>query len=364
MRAALLSGPAAIDAWRVWRELVDLERLDPGSYRLVPLLCHNLKTQGIEHPDMKLLAEVHRYTWLRNRVIVNQLATVLRLFQSAGIKTMVLKGAPLSLLHYPECALRPMDDFDVLVPTSQSAAAIEVLRDSGWTPLEPENLKPHALAVRHSQEFRNPDGLQCDLHWHVLRECLQEDADDDFWSDAVPLDIQGVGTLALNPADQLLHVCSHGLKWDPVPPIRWIADGAMILRHSGGVDWERLIGQVRKRRLILPVRNALDYLRDLLGACVPDSVLDRFHALPVSRGEEADYLAKLQPIERAGSLGKLWIHYRCALRAGRNASLPARILGFLRYLQFLWQIDHLWQVPFHVLFRAVRRLGKLVLGRK
>src|SRR2546430_6554391 len=42
LRAALLQGPRAVEAFERWRHLVDVEELDPDSHRLLPQLYHNL----------------------------------------------------------------------------------------------------------------------------------------------------------------------------------------------------------------------------------------------------------------------------------------------------------------------------------
>jgi len=41
LRAALLSGQDAIHAWENWIANVDIDRIDTGSYRLLPLLYHS-----------------------------------------------------------------------------------------------------------------------------------------------------------------------------------------------------------------------------------------------------------------------------------------------------------------------------------
>jgi len=61
------------------------------------------------------------------------MSDVLVSFHRAGIQTILLKGAALILLHYKDPGLRPMVDFDILVPAGKAAAAIKVLTELGWT---------------------------------------------------------------------------------------------------------------------------------------------------------------------------------------------------------------------------------------
>ena len=52
LKAALLQGEEAIKAWHKWKSRVDVDQLDPGSLRLLPLLYRNLRTHGVEDPLM------------------------------------------------------------------------------------------------------------------------------------------------------------------------------------------------------------------------------------------------------------------------------------------------------------------------
>jgi hypothetical protein len=172
LRAALLPGAAAQAAWQQWRTEVDVEEdhLDLGSFRLLPLVYHNLHKQGIDDPLMGRLKGMHRRAWVMNQLQFQACTQVLQSFHAAGIATLVLKGAALLCRYYPDQGVRPMGDFDVLVPKRQVVQAIEVLDQLGWQPVghPREGLTPDYFAIRHAQGFANPTGRQLDLHWHVL----------------------------------------------------------------------------------------------------------------------------------------------------------------------------------------------------
>ena len=50
LRAALWQGAAALAAWSEWADSADLDRIDNGSQRLLPLVYANLHALGLEHP--------------------------------------------------------------------------------------------------------------------------------------------------------------------------------------------------------------------------------------------------------------------------------------------------------------------------
>ena len=187
LRAALLEGRIAEDAWKEWRSCVDIDdvdRLDPGSYRLLPLLYRNLHSHMEEDPIMMKLKGVYRLTWYKNQMLFHTITSLLRSFQHAGIDTMVLKGAALTLLCYKDYGLRPMNDFDVLVHTGE---AMPLSGYSGNWDGNPWRFNPDEeyISVSYSHGFADKAGREIDLHWHIFSQCRTPDADADFWEDAV-----------------------------------------------------------------------------------------------------------------------------------------------------------------------------------
>ena len=94
-----------------------------GSFRLLPLLYINLQKQGVDDPVMGKLKGIYRQAWSKNQTLFHEMAGVIAHLQDAGIKTMLLKGASLSLLYYKNNGARPMADIDVLVPLKQDASS-------------------------------------------------------------------------------------------------------------------------------------------------------------------------------------------------------------------------------------------------
>jgi hypothetical protein len=76
------------------------------------------------------------YVYLRhrhaNQVRTRVLHDVLAAYQAAGIPALVLKGAALFHLVYPEPGLRPMSDLDILVPESEAWRAQRTLAELGF----------------------------------------------------------------------------------------------------------------------------------------------------------------------------------------------------------------------------------------
>lgn len=341
LQAALLPPAEAARAWSAWKTHTDHGRVDSGSQRVMPLVARNLADSHVDDAFFHAIRLLHRKTWASNRLRLARLGEVLHALGDAGIDTLVLKGAALVTRAYPDPALRPMDDVDVLVPSAQAPAAIALLRQTGWTPA---TRSPEAsLRVNHAHGFEHGADHRLDLHWHVLWECCGDGADADFWRDAVAIEVAGVPTRALDPTSQLLHVCVHGARWSAAPGLHWAADAAMILRAWGAeIDWARLTAQARGRRVTLPMRDALTFLAEALALPIPAHVIADLGSAPVSMLERVDYAVKLRPRGAWGTLVILLCHHA---RSSRGLGLPRTVLGLPRYLQHVRGLERLHDLP-------------------
>jgi len=356
LRAALLPREPALESWNEWKRSVNIDVIDYGSHRMVPLLYRNLQRHGVKDPLMERLKGVYRYYLYKNEILMHRVGTLLAAFEAAGITTLVLKGAALIQLYYRESGLRPMLDADVLVQAHQAEQAMEVLTRLQWKPLR--YLRPQMrIPIVHSTPFEDSGGRQVDLHWHLFWECFNASHDQDYWENAIPIEIGGVETLALNPTDQLLHTCWHGARWNEVPPIRWVADATAILAASAAeIDWPSLLKKAQRHRITLPVKDTLEYLKTKFNAPVPDSLLNSLSAVRISKMERENYEVTLNPLApptTAKILRLLYYDYRWL---SSSTSSRFKSLVFAKHLQAKWDIDRLWHVPLYVSMRMVRRV--------
>jgi hypothetical protein len=288
LKAALLSGKEALDAWKKWQEKINWEEhLDQGSFRLLPLLYTNLHKHGLDDPVMGKLKGIYRNAWSKNQTLFHEMAKVIECLQNAGIKTILLKGASLSLLYYKNNGARPMADIDVLVPMKQARAACELLQKAGWA--SPVPLSELDLTFGHAIQLNNRFDKEFDLHWRPFNACPDE-YEKDFWDGAIPVKMSNVNSLAPGPTDMLLHVIIHGMAWNPIPPIRWIADAITLINSRDfTIDWQRLISIAQKNHLNLRFKNGLQYLYDNFHPSIPPSVMESVLNLPVSYLEKIEY---------------------------------------------------------------------------
>ena len=273
LKVGLFPDARAVEAWERWTKTNDLveTHLDAATFRLLPLAYRNLATLGHEDEWMPRLKGIYRYFWSSNQRLFHWSASLIRLLHDEGLRTLILKGAAMSKLHYRDAAVRPMRDVDVLVPWTEVRPALRALSGAGWRS-NTDQLEQD-LKFRHSVEMVN-GRLEFDLHWHVLYECLHPDDDEGVWARSQPVEFAGVPTRAMGPEDTLLHTIVHGVADNPVAPVRWIADAATLVnRHGDSLDWGLIVGEAERRRVLLRLRAGLNYLSRKFSVDVPDSAL-------------------------------------------------------------------------------------------
>lgn len=353
LKAALLQGPDSIEAWSRWKQNLDLDRLDRGSLRLLPLLHHNLRRQDISEPLMDKILPLYRLTWLKNKGLFLALAEALETLQQQMIATMVLKGAAVTQLYYLDLGLRPMDDVDVLLKPEQARQGMSVLVKGGWE--QTGGPKPpftkNNTALTKAAQFRNSAGCNLDLHWHVLPEMVRRYGGLCFWEGAEDALVMDVPAKVMNPADLIFHTCVHGREhgsdFIDNALLRMLADiHLIIVAAERTIEWPRLITQARKSHLVLPVQATLRCLKELLGSPVPEAVLEELEGMNLSvmdRITNYSVTSRAKGISRAFSkVLSLLLMYKWMKEDETCAS--GRI-GVLEIIKQRWRLSHKWQIP-------------------
>jgi hypothetical protein len=101
---------------------------------LAPMLHYQLNRPDVAAPPMALakLALTRQAHARRNGAIAGQLAELLAAFAAENIAPLVLKGALLAPIVYPEPALRPMNDIDLLFRPEALGRVGPVLEGLGY----------------------------------------------------------------------------------------------------------------------------------------------------------------------------------------------------------------------------------------
>lgn len=365
LQAALGTGAAAIEAFRTWRQGIDLEaEFDRGSFRLMPLLYQNLQRLGLRDPLLPRLKGIYRMAWYENHVLLHRTRPVVARLAEEEIPTLLVKGLPLILAYYRNHAVRPMADLDVVVQPADARRAIGILEASGWK--RNERASDEDLYYRHSMQFIHPEKGELDLHWRLMFETCNDAADQHFWSAARPLDFDGVATLQLDPTDTLLHVVVHGMRWNPEPPIRWIPDAVTVLREAGtAIDWSRLVTFAQAQKLTHRLHLGLHYLAERGFAEIPATALEALMGTRTTLTERIENTVALHDRERMYEhpLVKNWVIFADYCRSHRATGPVDFMVGLTHYVRYRWNVRGRSEILPVVAQGLARRVAGRMRGR-
>lgn len=353
LRAALLDREPALAAWEEWSHSATLdEDVDHASFQLAPLLYRNLERHASGHPDIGRLKGMYRRTWYMNLQKLHRSRGAFNALADAGVPTMALKGIALLVRHYQDYGVRPMHDIDLLVPFSEAHRAAGVLEDAGWQPiLARGDTIDWPVRARHASSFLDAAGNELDLHWHMLEESCRPNDDDRLWAAAQPLSFEGIETHAPAPAHLLLNVLVHGARYAPEASMRWLADAYAIVRTSD-VDWEALAEEASRRRVTLPVLDALRFLRTKLQLPAPRDTLAQLARARPTALEQLDYRAQGASPTVAWALTRDLTRY---LRLSAAWPLHRRVINAPHYFREHYEADSVWALPPEGARRIYRR---------
>lgn len=340
IQSALAPPEAALTAWRRIAATAQ-HSADPIVRRWLPLVALNISHVAGESSGV--LRNVARQTWASNASAFEEVDPVLQQFAASGIECVLLKGASLLLTAYPHAGARPVGDIDVLVRRDQLPRACALLERGRWRPHRPCAGLP--LRVRHAFDFRSPSGAALDVHQALLAECSWPDADAEVW-DRVESVSGSRPYRVLNPADQLLQVCVHGLRWSPIHAATWLADAVNILRSAGArLSWDVLVEEVRQRQLQYQMMAALTLVEKLGRVDIPPQVRTALGTRSIVQRLECR--AKTRPVLGPAGLTAFWCGWH---RLRRHT--PS--LSFRQHLAGTVGLDSEGQLP-HWLWGHLRR---------
>lgn len=312
-----------------WQEAVQFDALDGGSFRLMPMLYKKLAAYHLHDERYEKIKGIYRYTLYKNSIILSGFHRIAPALHNAGIRVMLLKGGALILKYYPDKAARPMNDIDILIEKQHVKKALGILRELGWQ----DSLHTHidrALQIYPSVGLLSAHGFELDLHWDIMTEYGANHFVSELWRDASTIKYNGTPVCLLSAEDQIMHICTHGVQWNVVPPIRWIPDVLAIIEAETGLSWTTLARKCQERKLTMPVRSCLRYLKLNFNAPVPDDAMELLFAQTVSDEEKKIYAAYTAPLTFMNRLVKQWQLYR---NIYRERPWLAKVLLFPAFLK-------------------------------
>ena len=204
---------------------------------------------------------------------VNAAATmdILAHLEEEGIEAIPLKGPFASELFFDDIGLYTASDIDILVRPVDLGPARALLVGKGYAPeddIEREMLASHYHIGLQRGRHR------VELHWNLAK--VYFNVPPEFWWDGVYLEETEEGRfLSLSPENYLLYAIfrlySHGFY-----PLKFfLLPAGIIEKHADTMDWEAFLHAAERYRMSRLAFFSLHFLRDVLGAAVPEGILGK-----------------------------------------------------------------------------------------
>lgn len=186
------------------------------------------------------LRAVYYRTVSVNLKLLHEVKCVLGALQEDGVPVVLLQGAALLTQVYADPGLRPMRDVDVWVLPKHYSQLVSRLERLGF---ERHPIYPNI--------FRRGSTL-VDVHSHILwadrikaRGRLLEVPQEDIFRRAQPGKLDGVDTLCLSAADQVIYLSMHAVKHN-YQRLIWLADVLQCLSSWSPDPWRVLLNRAEE----------------------------------------------------------------------------------------------------------------------
>ena len=290
LRAGLCEKEEAIQAMKAWLSEHDsTQHVDEASMRLVPLAYTNLTRHGFEDPIMGRFSKIAMLNRIKSMQVFKETEPVLSALSEQAIPTLVLKGLHLSKSYYQDIAARPMSDADIAVPRAFAHQAHQLLTDLGYSRDYPDKPFEDILRLHHASSYSKEGCVDIDLHWRIMPLKDDPEVDKPFWETARPQFFGQAEALVLSPTCLFYHTVIHGVRWNPLPPLRWIADAISQLRSDReNIDWNALEKLARDHKTTHRLGRGMRYLREVFSVDLPNDLIERLEKTPLSMVEKIE----------------------------------------------------------------------------
>ncbi|MGA9773949.1 MAG: nucleotidyltransferase family protein [Blastocatellia bacterium] len=243
---------------------------------LASLVFASLKKSGLLNAAPKSAIETLRLAYVRasvaNQQAFQELASLVDCFEREKIELIILKGGALAGTIYPEIALRPMGDVDLLIAPDAVERTASLLVGQGYIAYtEMADGFANRFSVEQAFLKKGNRPSQIDLHWHAFTTPYYFERTPLAWFQqrTMEISINNRRAVAFSPTAQLLHLSVHYMMHS-YRRLIWSYDMALLVaRCYGEIDWEDLIESATEFGLSQVLYEALSEVRQRWGVSVP-----------------------------------------------------------------------------------------------
>lgn len=228
-------------------------------HSIAPLVYFILKSNAsYRHVPKNIVTKLHKAflgNSVQNTYIYYYLSTIIKNLNKNDIPFILLKGAHLSKLVYPDTGACFMTDVDILFKRNDLNRAQTVIKASAFKD--------------------NTPNLSIDYHWYI--EQFLDLNMNGIWQRAWITEIDGLQVRVLSPEDLIIHLCIHfSFHHDfQSASLRSLYDIRITLdRYADTINWDEVILRSREWKVRNSVYISLLLAKKLIAANVPNEILE------------------------------------------------------------------------------------------
>ena len=294
-----------------WRQLLAQAQLHGMAPLVFWRLAHADLLAAIPAPIAAAFKGAYMQTLINNRRMQAVFQEVVGALGAADIPVMALKGLALARRYYPDVALRPMTDMDMLVRQEDVPRAIAALRRLGFRAADgmgsPSGFYSFTSAV---VAYARPRSLSIEMHWELFGRTVYRQSlpAAQVWDRALEITIFDQSVRYLRPRDELWYLCIHAAVEHRLERLIWLVDIAELVDAlPADWDWQRFTQETVAAGVALPVAAALAYCCAYLRLSAPTDALARLCEAADAPAEQATCAAA-----QADLLSAEWIQMAAA----------------------------------------------------
>jgi hypothetical protein len=253
---------------------------------------------------------------LRDEVAIEQitrreLREVIATLHADGVSPLIFKGAALAFTHYPDPALRPRVDVDLLVGPGDVRATTRVFERMGYrrslsvtgelVGSEGPNFESNGYLVSSQIPYEKTDRYGVhhafDVHWKtsIPRVFANLLTFEELISGSVPIALLGDAAAAIGPVHALAIACIHRVAHHhDNDHLIWLYDIHLLAGALGPAEAEKFLRLAHRTRLIAVCEQALSLAQQKFGTRLPAGLLETFRGIKFRHDREVS-AAYLRP---------------------------------------------------------------------
>ncbi|MDJ0581297.1 nucleotidyltransferase family protein [Crocosphaera sp.] len=354
-------------AWQSLRNEVEKDSLSSANYKVFSLLISRLCQLEIEDELIPKLKGVARYSWVKNQIKVQVIATLIEQLQKNQIPFTLLNNIGLLLFLYQDSIKLNVSNIALLVAPDDVLKTIDMLEKEGWKPkgFICEALLEEFSFTRLENENVSQDIKIIELFWKMESKNSYHIISSEyiFKQELEVIEFNNHQVSVLNATYQLYYLLS--ILGDDVNVASWSVNFVNLLKNNHYlIDWNKIsyllkannIHLILKKHKIIKMLNFLEQFHQNKKL---DKTIDEILITPSDKFEF--WLRKYKKINPFFQrLNYRYERYtRTDIYKKNNLS---KLRGFFIYLKREWRLNSYWELPQQILTRSSKYLRKFVKG--